>query len=394
MFVNARRSYELSLNDSKTKAASIIIIQTATNTPLSGPSATIRVRSLWIRSSTTQDETRCHCETVDRWVCRCVHWSKMTGGLWVCCLETEAWQAWQGRPAAPQTDKGPAKPAHDPWLRWGGRLRCLVKLLMTKCFLQYRFTFLWETTIRKDKNSELEAAWTINYISPHLELQGCSDSWGIWILNLFYPVNLTLYGSQTYICVSLLTINTDIQPETEGNSERRGKHDVFMSSDDWCQAQSASLSARSILKVHWLAHRHIFNMWSRWGLNHQGYRMTAVPLSHGAHMCVKTTGKGKGNFKSIVISLRRMYVQFISSYHISYANLTGSGEVFQQIHDGIISTLAFPPQICLQSVLVFRGCMQIGVNSLQSRERWCWTSGCLLNCQKLQVKKNLCTWSA
>lgn len=45
-------------------------------------------------------------KTVDRWVCRCVHWSKMTGGPWVCCLETVAWQAWQGGPAAPRAGKG------------------------------------------------------------------------------------------------------------------------------------------------------------------------------------------------------------------------------------------------------------------------------------------------
>lgn len=72
-------------------------------------------------------------KTVDRWVCRCVHWSTMTGGLWACCLETVSWQAWQGGPAAPQADKGQAKPgAQVAWLRRGRRLQCIVKLFLNK----------------------------------------------------------------------------------------------------------------------------------------------------------------------------------------------------------------------------------------------------------------------
>lgn len=72
-------------------------------------------------------------KTVDRWVCRCVHWSTMTGGLWACCLETVSWQAWQGGPAAPQADKGQARPgAQVAWLRRGRRLQCIVKLFLNK----------------------------------------------------------------------------------------------------------------------------------------------------------------------------------------------------------------------------------------------------------------------
>lgn len=33
----------------------------------------------------------------DRWVGRCVHWSKMTTSPWPCCLETPICQTWQGR---------------------------------------------------------------------------------------------------------------------------------------------------------------------------------------------------------------------------------------------------------------------------------------------------------
>lgn len=57
----------------------------------------------------------------------------MTGGLWACCLETVSWQAWQGGPAAPQADKGQARPgAQVAWLRRGRRLQCIVKLFLNK----------------------------------------------------------------------------------------------------------------------------------------------------------------------------------------------------------------------------------------------------------------------
>jgi len=139
-------------NEKHTKAAWVIITKTflATHKSLSGRSASISpplnqaIQShLFIQKQVISHPRWVHISLLfslvfslvipcdkpaDRWAYKCDHWSKMTGGCWACCLETVAWQAWQGGPAAPLADKAQAKPgAQEPWLKRGQFFQCIVK---------------------------------------------------------------------------------------------------------------------------------------------------------------------------------------------------------------------------------------------------------------------------